>query len=66
MVVQNENVTLGRISENIDRLYAEVKFIKHLLSEENELSEWARRELEKARKEKKTTSHEELKRELGL
>ena len=61
-----ENVTLETLNKNIDKLYSEIEFIKHLLSEEQELSDWAKRELEKARKEKKTVSHEDLKKELGL
>ena len=44
-----ESVTLEIINKNIENLYNEVKLIKSILSEEYELSEWAKKELKKAR-----------------
>ena len=42
-------MTLEIINKNIENLYNEVKLIKSILSEEYELSEWAKKELKKAR-----------------
>ena len=44
-----KGVTLEVINKNIEKLYNEVELIKNILSEERELSEWAKKELERAR-----------------
>ena len=44
-----KEVTLEVVNKNIERLYSEVELIKNILSEEYELSEWAKKELKKAR-----------------
>ena len=44
-----QSVTLEVINKNIEKLYNEVKLIKNILSEEYELSKWAKGELKKAR-----------------
>ncbi|MBU2616383.1 MAG: hypothetical protein KKB79_00160, partial [Nanoarchaeota archaeon] len=57
--------------DDIKRLIEDVALIKKVLSidkidSEGELTDWAKEELQKARLEKEVTSHEELKKELGL
>ena len=59
--------------EDLKKLMKDVALIKEILffnsnikDPEGEISEWAKEELKKARKEKDTISHEELKKELGL
>ena len=44
-----KGITLELINKNIEKLYNEVELIKNILSEERELSEWAKKELEMAR-----------------
>ena len=58
--------SMKEINESLMKLQRDVELIKNVLMSEGELTDWAKKELERARKEKKTISHEELKRELGL
>ena len=62
----NSNITLDVINRNIEKLYNEVEFIKNMLSEEYELSSWAKKELAEARKspDSKLISHDEVKRRI--
>jgi len=44
------NVTLDVINKNIKELRDDMKYLKHMLEEEYELSDWAKNELKEARK----------------
>ena len=61
-----ETVTLDVINNKIERLYSEVELIKNILSEEYELSEWAKKGLAEARKtpDSGLISHEDVKRQI--
>ncbi len=61
-----KTVTLNVINSNLKKLYNEVEFIKNILSEEYELSSWAKNELSEARKipDSKLISHDEAKRRI--
>ncbi len=43
------NVTLDAIYQNIMKLRDDVTYLKHVMEEEYELSEWAKKELKEAR-----------------
>lgn len=53
---------MEKIYKSITDLKSDVKYIKHLMEEEYELSDWAKDELKKAREEmkSKTISHKEI------
>ena len=57
-----ETVTLDVVYKEIKDLKGEMTYLKHLLEEDYELSDWAKDELKKAREEmeSKTISHEEI------
>ena len=57
-----ETVTLDVVYKEIKDLKGEMLHLKHLMEEDYELSNWAKDELKKARKEmkSKTISHEEI------
>jgi len=57
-----ETVTLDKVYKEIKDLKGDMIYIKHLLEEEYELSDWAKEELKKARKDmkSKTIPHEEI------
>ena len=57
-----ETVTLDVVYKEIKDLKGEMTYLKHLLEEDYELSDWAKDELKKAREEmeSKTFSHEEI------
>lgn len=61
-----KTVTLEVINSNLEKLYNEVEFIKNILSEEYELSSWAKNELAEARKtpDSKLINHDEVKRRI--
>ena len=61
-----KTITLDVINSNIEKLYNEVEFIKNMLSEEYELSRWAKNELSEARKipDSKLINHNEVKRRI--
>ena len=56
----------GISAEELRQLIQDVALIKNILFSEGELTDWAKKELEKARAEGETLSHEELKKEIGL
>ena len=60
------NVTLDIIYKEVVDIKGEIRFLKHLMEEEYELSAWAKKELEEARKvpDSDLISHEEVKRRL--
>ena len=62
----DSNITLDVINRNIEKLYNEIEFIKNMLSEEYELSSWAKKELVEARKilDSKLISHDDVKRRI--
>jgi len=63
---KTETNELKKIREDL-KLIKEILFYnKNIKDPEGELSDWAKKELKKARKEKKGLSHEELKKELGV
>lgn len=45
----SEAINLHKIHEDISKLRRDVSFIKHIISEEFELSDWAKKQLKKAR-----------------
>ena len=60
-------------ANDLKRLIQEVQFLKDIVmshkpypDSEGELTDWAKNELAKARKDNNYISHEELKKELGL
>jgi len=55
-----KTVTLGKLHKDLLSLRKEVKEIKLYVKEEFELSDWAKKELKKARAESKTISHDEI------
>jgi len=57
-----ETVTLDVVYKELKDLKGEMTYLKHLLEEDYELSDWAKDELKKAREEmeSKTISHEEI------
>lgn len=59
-----ENIN-QKILSKLNKIEIDVQFIKENL-DDGELSEWAKEELKEARRERKTISHEELKKELRL
>ena len=44
-----ETVTLDVINKNVMKLRNDMAYLKHILEEEYELSDWAKKELEEAR-----------------
>ena len=63
-----QRVTLETLNKNVLRLEKKLDHIERILDDEGELSDYAKRELEKARKRPLHTyiSHEEVKRKLRL
>ena len=59
-----ENIN-QKILSKLNKIEIDVHFIKENV-DDGEFSEWAKEELKEARRERKTISHEELKKELGL
>jgi len=61
-----KTVTLDVINSNLEKLYNEVELIKNILSEEYELSSWAKNELLEARKipDSKLIGHDEVKKRI--
>ncbi len=57
-----ENVILNVVYKEIQDLKSVVTYLKHLLEEEYELSNWAKEELKNAREEMKTKTitHEDI------
>lgn len=57
---------IKHIHKDLEEIRQRLSLIQHILSEERELSSWAKKELKKARKAPKTDyiSHEELKRRI--
>ena len=49
------------IIEKLDKLAKDVELIKEILLPEGELTDWAKKELEEARKRKTKIPHEEVK-----
>jgi len=62
----SEAVTLERIHEDLVDIKGEIKFLKHVMEEEYEFSDWAKRELAEARKipDSELISHEEAKKRI--
>ena len=60
------NVTLNTIYKEVIDIKGEIKFLKHLMEEEYELSAWAKKELEDARKvpDSELISHDVVKRRI--
>ena len=60
------NVTLEEIHKDLKDIKGELKFLKHVMEEEQELSDWAKKELVEARKvpDSKLISHEEVKKHI--
>ena len=60
------NVTLETIHKEIADIKGELKFLKHIMEEEYQLSEWAKKELSEARKvhDKELIDHEEVKKRI--
>ncbi len=54
------------INKKLDRLVKDVELIKNIVSEEGELTDWAKKELEEARKTPRSEyiSHDEVKRRI--
>ena len=61
-----ENVTLKTIHEELVDIKGDIKFLKHVMEEEYRLSDWAKKELEDARRipDSKLIDHEEVKRRI--
>jgi len=61
-----ETVTLNVVNRNIKKLYDEVRLIRNIVSEEYELSDWAKKELREARAipESELISHEEVRKRI--
>ncbi len=60
------NVTLETIHKEIADIKGELKFLKHIIEEEYQISEWAKKELSEARKvpDKDLIYHEEVKKRI--
>ena len=61
-----ETVSLETIHKELHDLKKDIEFLKHIMSEEFELSEWAKKELAEARKvpDSDLISHEEVKKHI--
>ena len=59
-------MTLEKIHKDLKDIKGELKFLKHVMEEEYELSDWAKKELVEARKvpDSKLISHEEVKKHI--
>ena len=64
-MAQNQ-IVIEHIYKDLEELRRDVEVIKHILSEEGKLSEYAKRSLEKARKtpDSEYIKHEELKKRI--
>ena len=64
-MAQNQ-VVIGHIHKDLEELRRDVDVIKHILSEEGKLSEYAKKQLAKARKtpDSEYIKHEELKKRI--
>lgn len=60
------DVTLETIHKEIVDIKGEIQFLRHVMEEEYELSDWAKKELAEARKvpDSDLINHEELKRRI--
>lgn len=60
------NVTLESIHKEIADIKGELKFLKHIMEEEYQLSDWAKKELAEARKvpDKDLIDHAEVKKKI--
>lgn len=60
------NVTLDTIYKEVVDIKGEIKLLKHLMEEEYDLSTWAKKELEEARKvpDSELISHEEVRKRI--
>ena len=61
-----ETVSLETIHKELHDLKKDIEFLKHIMSEEFELSDWAKKELAEARKvpDSELISHEEVKKHI--
>ena len=61
-----ENVTLEKIHKELTDIKGDLKFLKHIMEEEYELSGWAKKELAESRKvpDSDLISHEEVKKRI--
>ena len=61
-----QTVTLKTIHEELVGIKGDIKFLKHVMEEEYRLSDWAKKELEDARRisDFKLIDHEEVKRRI--
>ena len=61
-----ETVTLKTIYRELADIKGELKFLKHIIQEEHELSDWAKGELKEARKtpNSKLVNHEDVKKRI--
>lgn len=63
---KTETNKLKKIQQDLELIKEILFYNKNITDPEGELSDWAKKELEEARKEDKGVSHEELKKELGI